>query len=337
MIYTVAGQVIGNAKRAIAIVTEEAAVAEVDLPDVAVRRAMALPVGATPADLTVVILTDESGPPGRLLWAFRTPHAVATPERDCITNTGDSPEDFAEALRHDAEKAEGKATLLETMRGIGRTIADAIYPEFWRILSEVSDLTGGKPTVLILSEEPYVPWELAVLRKPIFPENSRFLVAEAVTGRWLLIEGPQMPPPELVEMKAMAVVYGDYTSARLRKLADAKAETEKLQADYGATPVRATLAAVKSMLDGAPNAEVLHFAIHGKFNSRGADLLMEDGEELTAFAVRGSQLSNAPFVFLNACQVGASNESPRQLRRHGPGLPAGGRVGGGRAALVGAR
>jgi hypothetical protein len=308
VVYTVEGQVIGNAKRALAVVTEVAAANEVDLPDVAVSRAMALPVGATPADLTVVILTDESGPPGRLLWAFRTPHPVATPEVDCITNVGSTPADFAEALRRDAEKAEGKATLLETMRGIGRTIADVIHPELWRIFKEVSDAAGGKPTVLILSEEPFVPWELAVLRKPTFPDDSRFLAAEAVTGRWLLDEGPRMPPPELVEMKTMAVVYGEYTTARLRKLVEAKAEMEKLQADYAATPVRATLPAVKGMLDGAPDAQVLHFAIHGKFNSRGADLLMEDGEELTAFAIRGSQLDNAPFVFLNACQVGAANE-----------------------------
>lgn len=308
VVYTVEGQVIGNAKRALAVVTEEAAVAEVDLPDVAVGRAMALPLGATPPDLTVVILTDESSAAGRLLWAFRTPHPVTTPEVDCITDIGRTPADFAEALRHDAEKAEGKEMLLQTMRGIGRTIADVVHEEFWRIFKEVSDAAGGRPTVLFLSEEPYVPWELAVLRKPIFPDDARFLAAEAVTGRWLLDAGPSMPPPELVEMKAMAVVYGEYATARLRKLAEAKAEMERLKADYAATPVRATLAAVKSVLDGAPDAQVLHFAIHGKFNSRGADLLMEDGKELTAFAVRGSQLANAPFVFLNACQVGSANE-----------------------------
>jgi hypothetical protein len=306
-IYTVDDQVIGNAKRALAIVKEPAAAADVELPDVAVRRAMALPLGATAADLTVVILMDETVR-GRLLWAFRTPHAVATPKRDCTTKIGDTPEAFAEMMRRNAEKAEGKPMLLETMRGVGRMIADKVHPEFWRILHELLDVVGPRPSVLILSEEPYVPWELAVLPKPLFPDDGRFLAAEVVTGRWLLTDGPTMPPPELVTMKAMAVVNGEYETARLRKLEDAKAETEALRATYGATKVHATLADVRRMLRGEPSAEVLHFAIHGRFNSEGADLLMEDGEPLTVAAVRGSELGNAPFVFLNACQVGAANE-----------------------------
>lgn len=307
VIYTVADQVIGKAKRAVAIGTQLAEAKKVDLPDVAVRRAMALPIGPTAADLTVVILADETGPGDRLLWAFRTPHEVDVPQQDCVKEIGDRPEAFAEALRRNAERAEGKPTMLKTMRGIGRTIAGAIHEDFWKVFDGVRKVKPN-PTVLFLSEEPYVPWELAVLPASIDPANDKFLAAEAVTGRWLLIEGPQMPPPEHLIMKSMAVVFGEYADSKLTDLKEAKAEMESLKSTFQASPVRATQAALNELLDGKPSAEVLHFAIHGKFGDEGADLLMEDGSSLGPFTIEGSNLTSAPLVFLNACQVGAGNE-----------------------------
>ena len=308
VIYTVADQVIGSVKRAVAVGTAEAEGEKLDLPDAAVRRAMALPVGSTPADLTVVILTDGTGAGDRLLWAYRTPHDIEVPEHDCVTVIGKRPEAFAEVVRRDAERAEGQPLLRKTMRGIGRTIAGRMHKEFWRIFKEVQEKATERPSVLFLSEEPYVPWELAILPKPLFPENNRFLAAEAMTGRWLLGDGPKMPPPEEVVMSAMAVVFGEYAESRLRELKEAKAETESLAATYPATPVRATGEALDLLLNGSPSAEVLHFAIHGEFNTAGADLLMEDGKALTPLTIAGADLTNGPFVFLNACQVGAGNE-----------------------------
>ncbi|HET6744371.1 MAG TPA: CHAT domain-containing protein [Candidatus Limnocylindria bacterium] len=307
VIYTVNDQVIGKAKRAVAVAMQQAEAEKVDLPDVAVKRAMALPIGPTAADLTVVILIDDTGPGDRLLWAFRTPHEVKVPERDCVTEIGKRPEAFAEALRKSAESAEGKPTLLKTMRGIGRDIAGAMHKDFWRVFDEVRKIKQH-PTVLFLSEEPHVPWELGVLPESIDPANDKFVAAEAVTGRWLLIDGPQMPPPEKLVMKSMAVVFGEYADGKLKELKEAKAEMESLKTTFQATAVRATQDELNKLLDGNPSAEVLHFAIHGKFREEGADLLMEDGTALGPFTIKGSDLTNAPLVFLNACQVGAGNE-----------------------------
>ena len=35
---------------------------------------------------------------------------------------------------------------------------------------------------------------------------------------------------------------------------------------------------------------------------------MEDGKALTPLTIAGADLTNGPFVFLNACQVGRGNE-----------------------------
>ncbi|HEX7195489.1 MAG TPA: hypothetical protein VF364_01505, partial [Candidatus Limnocylindria bacterium] len=196
VIYSVADQVIGKVKRSVAIAVLQAEAAKIELPDVSTSAAMSPPLGEAPADLTVIILMDDAGPDGRLKWTFKTPHPVEIADRTRTTDIGKRPEAFARALRREAEKAEGKSTLLKTMRGIGREVADEVHRDFWPIYDGVRKIKPN-PTVLILSEEPHVPWELAILPKSIEPDRDIFLSAEAVTGRWLL-DGPHQPPPEQV-------------------------------------------------------------------------------------------------------------------------------------------
>jgi CHAT domain-containing protein len=54
----------------------------------------------------------------------------------------------------------------------------------------------------------------------------------------------------------------------------------------------------------------LHFALHGTYAPEGMleGLLLVDGERLDPMVVKGCAFARAPFVFLNACQVGSGNE-----------------------------
>jgi hypothetical protein len=275
---------------------------------------MAVPVSEEPADLTIVILHDPVGERGHLLWAFSSPHPnVGIPPTDITTDVGVSPEAFAQRLRAEVEAAEstpGQPVLRETLRGIARKVTAEMPEETWPILRNVADRRGAAPTVLLLSQEPYVPWELAEMPTPIDPALPPFLGAQTVIGRWVFGQAkPKMPPPAEVAMGTMAVVYGDYHNARLAKLVEAEEERASLEQDYPALPVRATLPAVIELLRGEPSADVMHFAIHGRFQgTAGAGLLMEDGAALSSLAVTGTDLGAGPFVFLNACQVGAGEE-----------------------------
>ena len=314
VLYSVAGQVIGIAERAVAVVAEAATQATAPRVDSAARAAMAVPVSEEPADLTIVILHDPAGERGHLLWAFSSPHSdVGIPPTDLTTDVGLSPEAFAQRLRAEVEAAEatpGHPVLRETLRGIARKVAAEMPAEIWPILRTVAERRGVAPTVLLLSQEPYVPWELAEMPTPIDPALSPFLGAQTVIGRWVFGQDkPKMPPPAEVAMGTMAVVYGEYQHARLAKLVEAEEERASLEQAYPALPVRATLPAVIELLRGQPSADVMHFAIHGRFQgSAGAGLLMEDGAALSSLAVTGSDLGAGPFVFLNACQVGAGEE-----------------------------
>ena len=314
VLYSVAGQVIGIAERAVAVVAEGGTQVSPPRVDSAARAAMAVPVSEEPADLTIVILHDSAGERGHLLWAFSSPHAdVGIPSADLTTEVGLSPEAFAQRLRAEVEAAEatpGQPVLRETLRGIARKVTAEMPAQIWPILRMVAERRGVAPTVLLLSQEPYVPWELAEMPTPIDPALPPFLGAQTVIGRWVFGQDkPKMPPPEEVAMGTMAVVYGEYQHARLAKLVEAEEERASLEQDYPALPVRATLPAVIELLRGRPSAEVMHFAIHGRFQgSAGAGLLMEDGAALSSLAVTGTDLGGGPFVFLNACQVGAGEE-----------------------------
>lgn len=314
VLYSVAGQVIGIAERPVAVVAEGGTQVPPPRVDSAARAAMAVPVSEEPADLTIVILHDPMGERGHLLWAFNSPHAdVGIPSADLTTDVGLSPEAFAQRLRAEVEAAEatpGQPVLRETLRGIARKVTAEMPVQVWSILSKVAERRGVAPTVLLLSQEPYVPWELAEMPTPINSAMPPFLGAQTVIGRWVFGQDkPKMPPPAEVAMESMAVVYGEYQHARLAKLVEADEERASLEHDYPAFPVRATLPAVIELLRGQPSADVMHFAIHGRFQgSAGAGLLMEDGAALSSLAVTGTDLGGGPFVFLNACQVGAGEE-----------------------------
>jgi hypothetical protein len=315
-IYMAAGQVIGIAERPVAVVSAAAVSAPTPAEiGFARRAAMSIPVSRVPADLSMVILHDPDGPRGRLLWAFASPHAgVPVPDHDLTTDIGDSPADFGKNLRAEVEEAEatpGQPVLWETVRGLGDRIAGKIPSQAWELLSAVAaQVPQHRPTVLLLSQEPYVPWELAVMPQPLDPDLPDFLGAQTVVGRWVFSQAkPKMPPPETLAATAVAVVYGEYRGSRLAELAEAKVERQTLEATYQATPVRATLTAVRALLRGDPPGQVLHFAIHGRFDAAGGGLLMEDAASLTADAVGGFDLTAAPLVFLNACQVGSAAQS----------------------------
>lgn len=311
VLYSIGGQVIGVGERSVAVVATAAVVAAAPAPGLAARTAMAVPVSKEPADLTVVILHDPEVD-GRLLWAFSTPHeAVSVPATDFTTDIGGSPEAFSQRLRtqvETAEATEGQPLLRQTLKGIGRTITQQMPTQMWEILRSVAEQRADSPpTVLILSQEPYVPWELAVMEHPLDESTPPFFGAQAVTGRWIFGQDKlKWPPPEVVAMDKLAVVYGIYEHARLAALPEALEEKTKLETDYAALPVRATLSAVSQLLAGAPPANVLHFAIHGRFQeAAGAGLLMEDGAPFPSWAVSGTDLTASPLVFLGACQVGA--------------------------------
>jgi len=307
---SVDGQTIGMAVRPVTVVRTHALVAG------APREAPApfdvvVPTDRQAPDLTVRIQRNRSTA-GGLLWTFDTPHrGVVVPDSPEATDVGTDRREFAVKLVHMVNAREGKPGLHLFLKGVGNTIADAMPDSFWRLLHAVAERAGGPPSLLLLSEEPYIPWELAVVQPPLDDARMPFLGMRAAIGRWVLApRRPKLPPPNRIDFKDMAVVSGVYNKPGWNRLVAAEEEARLLQQDYQAKPVNADTEAVHRAVQGDPRAEVLHFAVHGMYDPASTEqgLVLVDGQYLDPLVVKGGSLPAAPLVFLNACQVGSASE-----------------------------
>jgi hypothetical protein len=311
--YSVAGQPIGLAVRAVAVVRHATLLGEAPREPAGPAVALAFPDAQTAPDLTVRIERADSQASGRLLVQLLTAdQTIPLPDAPIAVDIGGDPARDLRRLIATLSKEEGKPTQFVTLRGIGLTIREQLPRAFWDVLREVAlRVKGRAPTILFLSAEPYVPWELAVVDPPLDPDAPPFLSAQANVGRWVLGQSrPKLPPPAAHAVSAFAVVSGRYDLPGWARLVEAEAEAAELARELSASSVDATTAKVLELLGGRPEADLIHFAVHGNFDSEGIDdgLILVDGSALGPLAIRGTPLRGTPFVFLNACQVGRGQQ-----------------------------
>jgi len=312
--YSIGGQPIGLAARSVAVVREASLLHTVPKADDGPGVDLTVPAaGQTAPDLTVRIEYAESQGDGRLLMQLLTSVAnVAVPDAPLPIDIGRDP---AADLRHvinTMSVVEGTQTQYASLRGVGLTIADQLPKEFWNVLADLKSRIGVRPpTILILSAEPYVPWELAVVDPPLDPAAPPFLSAQANVGRWVLGQRqPKLPPPATLTVGSIAVVSGTYSLPGWARLVEAEAEAADLVRTYGAATINASTTTVLELISADPCADLIHFAVHGNFDAEGiADgLILVDGKALDPLAVRGTSIHGRPFFFLNACQVGRGRQ-----------------------------
>ncbi|MBB2910254.1 hypothetical protein FHS43_001517 [Streptosporangium becharense] len=254
-VYTVRGQVAGYGVRAITVLGSPGKLSGEEVPEPVSGTRINPAALSEPPDVTAVIVHGDR--PGRLWWTYQSPHFV-TPDRPESCDLGERASEFGRRLTAAGELSEE----------LGRRVAMRIPPGFWELLDAVAGrVAPRRPSVLFLSQEPHVPWELAVLEHSYDPALPRYLNCQTVTGRWPVGgRRPELPPPAWARADGMAVVYGE-------------SQPHPLVGEYGATQVSPALGDVLDMLADAP--DVIHF-------TAGA----------SAAEALGHDLKGAPFVFL---------------------------------------
>jgi len=316
--YEIDGNTVAVAARAMAVVAEPVS----PLPEMPASRFsdVHIPIGPAPPDLTIRLFR---GLEEDQLWmTFGSPNEeLELPDEELEVNVGSSSEEFTRQLVDSMNLTEGSPAMWNTLLGAGRRIGRALKGRteergFWEILDEVSEgVSTGIPSVLLLSEEPYVPWELASEPDGAPNPERPFLSQRSAIGRWPL-DTERLPPPHAKSVGPMAVVSGEFVGIPYwDPLEHAVKEAADMQAIYAAMPVDATYEAVRKAIEGDPPRDLLHMAIHGKYDADNIDngLILinhEDSEHvtLTPNAINGMDVPGEPFVFLNACQVGNNSE-----------------------------
>ncbi|MER5623572.1 hypothetical protein ABT061_21300 [Streptosporangium sp. NPDC002544] len=254
-ICSVRGQVVGFGLRSITLHGSPGRLGREEPPEpVAGTRIRPALVGE-PADVTVSIVHGDE--PGRLWWTYRSPHFV-TPDRAELCDLGMRASEFGRQLTEQGRLSEE----------LGRKVGSRVPRGFWELLNAVAGrVAPRRPSVLFLSQEPHVPWELAVLEHPYDPSLPRYLNCQTVTGRWPLGgRRPELPPPVSARADHVAVVYDE-------------AQAHPLVTEYGATQVSSALGDVLGVLGQGP--DIVHLTAGG-----------------SAAEALGRDLAGAPFVFL---------------------------------------
>lgn len=256
-----------------------------------------------PADPDLILrVTQETLADGRRFLRF----LVKTRGLDLYLRSFDSPpfqtdpEEHFSDLFHDIGDTL-KAQHEHWLAGRGAQLCEELLPKDLR--HTLWELLGKARTLLILSDEVWIPWELLRLRDPDDPASGPFLVEAFSVTRWLLGASLVLDLP-LRRIALVAPLDATLPSVpveieRMRSLASPGREVVEIPAR--SREVNGALAS--GQFDG------LHFAGHGYdwFGGRRRwSILLEDGEFDPAFLYGpAGRLRHAqPMVFLNACHSG---------------------------------
>lgn len=278
-------------------------------------------------DLVLRISPRDDSDDGRYLLTFDPVPGLELPADPIPIRLGKDPASFARGFINEVTLNEGKPSLDGTLRGQGLRVADCLPARAWTALrdawSAARARTGRTPTLLLMSAEAHVPWELARFPEPL-PDPARppFLAAQFAMARWILSPNVAPSPSVRHAVDRIAVVIGEYGRfGRLDDLEFARTERAFLETTYAgdtigltATSDELTRLMLGRLTDGtgaACGAEVVHFACHGDVTATdppAAVLYLSDGEAFSSTLFLDSELgrSSKPFVFLNACKAGTA-------------------------------
>ncbi len=190
------------------------------------------------ADLLIVLRAGDDLARECLLWSVMSPHrSVRAPDRPVRTARGGA-FDWAQRVFEGIEARKDSPDLDAYLRGAGEMIADLVPGEVWTALEDAGRAAGSQPTVLLCTDEPDIPWELARV-----PGREVCLGARARVGRWVVHSRGSTPiPPRTLEVTRMAVVTGRYETGALP---EADAEAAQLLSVYDTVRVEASAGPVR--------------------------------------------------------------------------------------------
>jgi hypothetical protein len=196
------------------------------------------------------------------------------------------------------------------LRGAGISLFEASPKLFQKVFWELVDAGTLPRTIAIVSEEPYVPWELMVPSRtlPSGDEQDREpLGVEFLVSRWSARD--HVLPAQRVRLADCWVVAP--TDSKLDEAAaEAQMVIDRFAPGMGALIDPADVVHLDQTLAGAGRT-LLHFVCHGQSGgAAGQTLLLQNKEKLKSSFLRAMPgvkkgfRAARPLVFLNACEVG---------------------------------
>lgn len=282
-------------------------------------RQLTLEPGAKPPDLIVRIQRQDIW---TYVWTCVSPHMEFAKVMDPAASRSvfaQGAEDFVRSsLKPLAGKQLGQLDIAN-IEGVGEFIHGATPKAFreayWALWQEAARRMFTFESVLFITDEPYVPWEL--MRIPADPRapgaTAEFLSIRHDVGRWLASDSSRMV--QSIDVSRVAVSASDYVGVKdIPELPWAMKEKHLLTEKYRANPVELKSSALLAFLESR-GADAVHFACHGQMSIAAplnSQLILEDNPEnlrpttVNRSEVRSGLGSAHPLIFINACEVGGA-------------------------------
>ena len=239
----------------------------------------------------------------------------------------DDKEAYVAALYKEIEErwissSQDVAAFSEDLKAIGGQMFDQLIPReigeiLWKNRKKLRNL-------LVLADEPYIPWELVHLKDHANLPKENWTLARLGLLRWLPAD---YPPVTLKHGKVRTVVPNYPPEAELAELPGAKKEAAYLEEHLGGKPIKADRSALMKVLREPGLVDVLHFSGHGVNTGPDAAILLngrverDPQNELDVYIedrlgdvtigqsahLRSRDGSTGAMVVLNSCQTGRLN------------------------------
>lgn len=265
--------------------------------------------GGEPADLTVTVVAKPIND-GRQFWC--TVHTPLLPAYEYgVTGEWNLPDVSRDIVAEYLNGFTGEtqpAELVARLKGAGRRLFTASPAVFQKVFWALVDAGKRPRTVAIVSDEPFIPWELMipVRRLGAATETRAPLGVEFQIGRWTA--GGAVAGVRSLSLADGYVIAPRYQGTRALPLA--QKEAELLVEKHGAVRIDpATFASIQTHLE-AGGRHLIHIACHGTDDATDQTIYLDNDATLASTTFEGMDAADAafaqapPLVFLNACEVG---------------------------------
>jgi hypothetical protein len=276
------------------------------------QNAITLIPSAKRADLLISI-TRQAENDNRHFWCTVTTGLLAEYAKGVTAewNTPEITSTLVAGYMRDFTKAGlSKIERFAKLRGAGKSLYQASPDHFKEVFWKLLDSRAKLITIAIVSDEPFVPWELMIPYREsgpgLPPEIRDPLGVEFQVGR--MTRSSHESGAQKISLSNSYVVAPIFEGPR--SLPHAQEEADFVTGLFPGTRIDpASLDTLNVKLGSCPS--LVHFACHGEVTDEGKQVLYLDEErEFSALDLSGLPGPEKgipvahPLVFLNACQVG---------------------------------
>jgi hypothetical protein len=279
--------------------------------------ALHIDTDARPADIIVVV--SDTNRDGRNFHCQVTSRHVAgmeegKPEPWVLPNTAASiVNGFYTRFK---QPGIGAGQQIAALRGAGQDLFSVAPEDFRNAYWAVRKLDINPISISIISNEPYIPWELMVPHRGKGPhfERDEALGVSCNVGRWATVGGPSTDPfclpPQLKPLSNSWVFAPKYPPAK-KPLKNAPIEVKFVKENFeGDLVTPGNFDGIEAAM-ASGGRSLFHFICHGESRTDSPQIIRcEDDTTLSSTELAGMDklrdacVASRPLVFMNACEVG---------------------------------